>query len=318
MGDGFPRPPGFVHVDLDGLWTLAACYGFDEESPDQSDPVFEFGLRRMLDLFDRMSIKATFFIVARDLEHPERSRGVIEILSRGHELGNHTYNHVIGLESLPYAEILHEVKTAQVCLTRLAGKAPFGFRAPGYDAGPKTLQACSEAGVRYDGSLLPTRWGWGLRFLAGRLRRQVANGRSAPPGSYSGQYGRSGGASFAPQWFHSEAGGSPLLRLPLAVSPGLRLPIHASLGILLGEARVRRGLRGLAGAGWPMTYLLHGLDVAAPEELRGRLPAALLASRGFRIPLAERLLFLEGVLGEFLRLTQHQLTGRYVCDSLSG
>ena len=40
------RPPGFVHVDLDGLWTLAGCYGYPEGVSFTQDPVFDQGLPR--------------------------------------------------------------------------------------------------------------------------------------------------------------------------------------------------------------------------------------------------------------------------------
>ena len=100
-GSSSAKPPGFVHVDLDGLWTLAACYGFDERTSFEHDPIFEYALPRLLDLLDRLSIKATFFIVGRDLELDYKRRAVAQIVDHGHELGNHSYSYSIGLEGLP-------------------------------------------------------------------------------------------------------------------------------------------------------------------------------------------------------------------------
>lgn len=321
------RPPGFVHVDLDGLWTLAGCYGYEEGSSFERDPIFEFALPRLLDLFDRLSIRATFFIVGRDLELETKRRAVTEIFKRGHELGNHSYSHWLGLEGLPYDEIKQEIATTQAALMQLTGVAPLGFRAPGYNAGVMTLSACQEAGLIYDGSLLPTRWAPLFRFLVRRLRRRLAEGPAAKTHSEADrrrqaqlefdaqeQYGSGGGgrAALAPQWVRPDPALRPILRLPLAVSPVFRFPLHASLGMLMGESSVRSGLGSLAAQGWPMTYLVHGIDAAAPEEFIDQLPGALGRSRGFNAPLSQRTAFLSNVLDEFRSLTEVQPTVNYL------
>jgi peptidoglycan/xylan/chitin deacetylase (PgdA/CDA1 family) len=48
----------------------------------------------MLDLLDRFDARATFFVIGRRAEqHPHL---ITEILSRGHEIANHTYSHPSG------------------------------------------------------------------------------------------------------------------------------------------------------------------------------------------------------------------------------
>ncbi|MBI1785884.1 polysaccharide deacetylase family protein [Candidatus Sumerlaeota bacterium] len=288
-----PTPPCFIHVDLDGLWTLSAAYGFDEGESFARDPIFEHALHRMLDLFDRLGIKATFFIVGRDLELPHKRDAVKEIIQRGHDLANHSYRHLIGLEDLSEANIREEIESAQRAIEELWGQTPIGFRAPGYNAGGRVLTTCQKLGFKYDGSMLPTCWGPLLRFAAGRWKSSQV--RTAA----SGQYGRISIAAMdlAPQWVRPDPALPPLVRLPLAVSPLLRLPLHASLGIMLGERRVLAGLRRLARRGWPITYLLHGFDCAAQEEYKDQLPPALRESRVFTRPLEEKMGFLEKVLG---------------------
>ncbi len=307
-----PLPPGFVHVDLDGLWTLAPIYGYEEGRSFEQDPVFDFALPRLLELLERFSIRATFFIVARDLEHPRKRAAVEQIVKRGHDLGNHTRNHKIALERLPYEEIKREIESVQDAIAELGGPPPLGFRAPGYNAGPQTLRACQELGFAYDGSLLPTRWGPLLRWGAKRLRSKISN----EPLDNAGQYGSgSGGAlAIAPQWVRPDPAKPPLLRLPLAVSPVLRLPLQASLGMILGESSVRSGLARLAQRGHPITYLLHGMDALAPEELADQIPSPLAKSFAFRRTVAEKMKFLEGVLREFQSLTRVQLTVEYLRD----
>lgn len=51
---------------------------------------------RVLDILDKYKIKATFFCVGENVKkHPEIYG---EILKRGHQVGNHTYNHLRGFE----------------------------------------------------------------------------------------------------------------------------------------------------------------------------------------------------------------------------
>jgi hypothetical protein len=322
-----PRPPGFIHVDLDGLWTLADCYGFAEGDSYERDPVYEKALPRMLDLFDRLGLKATFFLIGRDLELPAKAEAAREIVRRGHDLGNHTWHHPFGLEQLPPERLRDEIERAQDILRESTGCTPVGFRAPGYDAGPRVLELLASLGFRYDGSMLPTHWAPALRFSARRLRGRVQEARrrmaagggvpaspSVAPPEAAGQYGPGSGGPWglAPRLFRPTAGGPPIVRFPLAVSPTLRLPLHASLGMLLGRSYVTSGLARLAAHRWPMTYLLHGLDLTAPDEFTGGLPPELAGSRVFNIPLAQKQDFLVEVLERFAQLTGPELTSRYL------
>ncbi|KPL09652.1 hypothetical protein AMJ85_06265, partial [candidate division BRC1 bacterium SM23_51] len=61
------RPVAFIQVDLDGLWAVRRCYGVSG-SPEQDDPVYSHALPALLDLFDRLAVKATFFVVGADAE----------------------------------------------------------------------------------------------------------------------------------------------------------------------------------------------------------------------------------------------------------
>jgi peptidoglycan/xylan/chitin deacetylase (PgdA/CDA1 family) len=317
MPSSADRPVGFVHVDLDGLWTLAGAYGYPEEDSFTRDVVFERGVDRLLELLAAHGARATFFLLGRDLELPAKAATVKRIAAAGHELANHSYSHFLDLDRRPEAEIRREIERTSAAIEAVAGARPLGFRAPGYAAGPRTLAVCLQAGLRYDGSNLPTWWAPVLRGLAGRLRRKVRRelGEAARPVANAGQYGGApaiAGDPLAPQWWHAPSGDTPVLRLPLAVSPMLRLPLHASLGMLLGAGRVRAGLRRLARRGHPVTWLLHGMDAVGAEDLAGRLPSALANAWAFRRTLAAKFEFLHAVLTEFQRVTRVELTAEWL------
>ena len=54
----------------------------------------------VLDLLDKYQIKATFFMVGDNVrKHPKEYQMVVE---RGHRVGNHTFNHISGLQYLSH------------------------------------------------------------------------------------------------------------------------------------------------------------------------------------------------------------------------
>lgn len=81
----------------------------------------------VLDVLDRYGIRATFFMVGDNArKHPDELRAVCE---RGHLLGNHTFNHVRGLQMgmLPYAE---NMRKADNLLHTPLFRPPHGFMSP--------------------------------------------------------------------------------------------------------------------------------------------------------------------------------------------
>jgi peptidoglycan-N-acetylglucosamine deacetylase len=75
----------------------------------------------ILDLLKKHNIKATFFMEGSQIEtYPEIARKVVEA---GHEIGNHTYNHLnYGLAKNAYPErFVHELEQTEAALQRAAG-----------------------------------------------------------------------------------------------------------------------------------------------------------------------------------------------------
>jgi peptidoglycan/xylan/chitin deacetylase (PgdA/CDA1 family) len=313
-------PSFFLHIDLDGLWTLPACYGYPEGREFTDDPVFTVAAERLLALLKETGLQATVFIIGRDLELPAKAEQVRRFAEAGHRLANHSYTHDLALEIRAPETILAEMTRTQAALTQLAGRAPLGFRCPGYGAGPKVLQACAQAGFKYDGSAFPSpSCGLLLRFAMGSLRGRVRAGlrdwaklRQPEVAPLDGVYGGAEAkrCGLAPFRVNTPAGA--LWRLPVAVTPRLHLPLQASLSINLGARRVVGACRALARRGLPITWLLHGLDLLGADDLAGRLPPVLARSRAFNIPLAQRLQFIRTVLAEVPRFTQPQLAEEWV------
>lgn len=83
---------------------------------------------RVLDLLDAHDARATFFCIGRRAEaHPEV---VVEIVSRGHRVENHSYHHAKTFAFFGPRSQAAEIDRAQDVLERLSGRRPRYFRAP--------------------------------------------------------------------------------------------------------------------------------------------------------------------------------------------
>ncbi|HXG03133.1 MAG TPA: XrtA system polysaccharide deacetylase [Candidatus Binatia bacterium] len=115
----------------------------------------EASTRRLLDLFDRHEVAATFFIVgwvAR--RHPDLVR---DIAVRGHEVGCHSDAHR-PIYALDPDSFRSDVRAARAAIEDAAGAAVTGYRAPTCSVVRRTwwaLEILAEEGFRYDSSIFP-------------------------------------------------------------------------------------------------------------------------------------------------------------------
>ena len=110
----------------------------------------EVAVPRILDLYDKYNIKATFFIPGHTADtFPDISK---EVVKRGHEVGYHGYAHegVAGLDADEEKRIMNMGLEA---LSRI-GVKPTGYRSPAWDYSPNTLSFIEEYGFKYDSSLM--------------------------------------------------------------------------------------------------------------------------------------------------------------------
>ena len=114
-------------------------------------------LVRILDLFDRHGVQATFFTLGWVAERfPELIRDVV---SRGHELASHGYGHQ-RVGELGRVGFLEDIRRAKDVLEDIAGVPVVGYRAPSFSIDKETLWAyecLAEAGYRYSSSVYPIR-----------------------------------------------------------------------------------------------------------------------------------------------------------------
>jgi peptidoglycan-N-acetylglucosamine deacetylase len=155
----FPAWPGDAEV------AVALTFDVDGEAPWLSDgPENERrltlrsqgrfgptrGLARILALLADLEVPATFYIPGHTADqHP----GAVEaILAAGHEVGHHGYMHR-GTEALDAAGQRAELEEGLVALDKL-GVRPGGYRSPGWELTPETLDLLVELGFGYESSMM--------------------------------------------------------------------------------------------------------------------------------------------------------------------
>jgi peptidoglycan/xylan/chitin deacetylase (PgdA/CDA1 family) len=108
------------------------------------------GLPRILRALEDFEASATFYVpgvTAR--RHPDAIRAIAE---RGHELAHHGHTHRRP-DLLSAREQRAEIEQGLEALTAFAAR-PLGYRAPGWELTPVTLELLAEHGFRYDSSLM--------------------------------------------------------------------------------------------------------------------------------------------------------------------
>lgn len=145
-------------VDVEDYFQVAAfeqCIARDEwpNWPVRVDA----NTRRILDLFERRQVHATFFVLGWVAErYPELVR---QISRAGHELASHGYGHE-RLVHINRDQFRQGIVRTKHLLEDISGSQVLGYRAPSYSIGPGTLwahQELREAGYRYSSSIVPIR-----------------------------------------------------------------------------------------------------------------------------------------------------------------
>jgi len=110
---------------------------------------------RVLDLFDVLNVKSTFFVLGWVAERLPCL--VQEIYRRGHELACHGYGHEL-IYNIGPERFRTDIRRAKAILEDQAGVAVSGYRAPSYSITCRSLWALDiliEEGFKYDSSIFP-------------------------------------------------------------------------------------------------------------------------------------------------------------------
>jgi polysaccharide deacetylase family protein (PEP-CTERM system associated) len=145
-----------MSVDVEDYFMVEAFNGTVARSSWDSRPSRVVGsTQRILDLFEKYNVKATFFFVGWVAhKFPQLVR---EVCTRGHELACHSFWHRT-VYSLTPAEFREDTRAAVSAIEDAAGTKVYGYRAPSWSITKECLWALeilAEQGFTYDSSIFP-------------------------------------------------------------------------------------------------------------------------------------------------------------------
>ncbi|POS73142.1 hypothetical protein DHEL01_v208466 [Diaporthe helianthi] len=139
-------------VDIDAVAGWLGSYGGEDSTSDISRGLWAgtIGTRRLLKLFEKYNIKASWFIPGHSLEtFPEECAMVRDA---GHEIGLHGYSHEnpVDMTLEQQRDVLD--KTWKM-LTDFCGKPPRGSVAPWWETSKEGTELMLSYGIEYDHSM---------------------------------------------------------------------------------------------------------------------------------------------------------------------
>jgi polysaccharide deacetylase family protein (PEP-CTERM system associated) len=221
----------FFTVDVEEYFQVVALAPYAPMAKWESfESRVEASVDELLALMARYDALGTFFTVGWVAErHPEMMR---RIVSAGHEVASHTYDHVRITHQTP-EHFRESVRRTKAIIEDVTGSAVLGFRAPSFSIIPGTewaLDVLIEEGHAYDSSLFP-------------VRRKG--------------YGYPGGAR-DPYWIERPVG--RIAEFPPATLRVMGMTLPAAGGAyfrILPPGLVHAALRSAAGRGAPGTFYIH-------------------------------------------------------------
>ena len=100
---------------------------------------------RFLDLLEKHNIRATFFVIGENVSYYPKP--LIRAVSLGHEIGNHTYHHVL-LSRITKKEALEEIHSTEDIILKTTGYMPKLLRPPEGAYTESALQTAADSGYR--------------------------------------------------------------------------------------------------------------------------------------------------------------------------
>ncbi len=291
-----------IGVDVDGLDQYRRIHGLPAAGPEPE--AWTVGVPRFLALFERLGLRATFFAIAADLEHPAARAVAERVLAAGHELASHSWHHPYDLVRLPAAAAEAEIVEADRRLRALTGGPIAGYRAPGYAQSPAVLATLARLGYRYDSSAFPC-----PPYVAAKALIMAGMALTGRPSRSILHRPLQAFGARTPHRLRTAAG--PLWSLPISVLPGLRFPLIGTALTALGP----RGVAGLAPLVARMRYVnleFHALDLL--ELQADGLDPVFRVQPDLRVPVAHKTALFEAFLGRAGRAAESRTLAEFAAE----
>ena len=146
-----PRPTLLLSVDFED-WHQLIRRRVGASNWREPGPALARETEALLDLFERLDVRATFFVLGMAARaHPQLVKPIVD---RGHEIGCHGDAHLPVHTQTP-DEFAADLRTARATIEDLTGQTPIGYRAPAFSitrAADWAYDVLSQEGFAYDSS----------------------------------------------------------------------------------------------------------------------------------------------------------------------
>lgn len=277
-----------IQVDIDSFWAILNLY-YDKPT-HEGKTIYETGVKRCLEIFKKFNIKATFFVIGKDVMLPENRHVISTLLTEGHEIANHSMDHMkTGFDELSRDGKYSQITDCHNIVKHYFGIDMSGFKAPAYAVDAETLEILEEKKYVYDSSVYfvslkplmraiqkfklgqaTSRYHWGTDFP------------NIPP--------------LKPYHPHREkfwkSGDSKLVEFGINTIPFIRLPFHCSFVYSTSGALFDAGFWSTKALGLPLNYAFHAIDFVDPKEVDPRI----LKRPGVNMPLEKKVSMTSAIL----------------------
>ncbi len=142
--------------DVEDYFQVSAFAPYiDRDSWPSRECRVEANMERILAIYERHGVKATFFTLGWIAERYPAM--VKKIVAAGHELASHGYGHLRASDQTR-EQFDNDIRSSKALLEDIGGQAVLGYRAPSFSIGHANLwalEALQEAGYRYSSSIYP-------------------------------------------------------------------------------------------------------------------------------------------------------------------
>jgi hypothetical protein len=287
------RPVASLSLDLDNLWSYMKTHG---EAGWESFPTYlDKVVPAALDVLDRLGLSITFFIVGQDAALEKNREALHSIVERGHEVGNHSFDHEPWLHLYDRDRVRAEILRAEEAILRATGQKPRGFRGPGFSWSPDLLDVLQRSGYVYDASTLPTYIG----PLARAYYLWTSDLSAEEKKKRAGLFGNwSDGLRPVKPFFWQLSSGAKILEIPVTTMPVFKVPFHLSYLIYLSgfsaflmSTYLRMAVLLCRLTKTAPSFLLHPLDLIGCDQV-----SELAFFPGMDLPGARKVALFESVL----------------------
>jgi len=155
MGPAGPSVVNAMTVDVEDYFHVSV---FDASVPrsrwNSLESRVQANTERLLGIFDRAGIRATFFVLGWV---GEKNPDLVKRIAGAHEVASHGYAHRLVYRQTQ-AEFRDDVRRSKGLLEAMTGSAVLGYRAPSFSITRESLWALDiliDEGFRYDASIFP-------------------------------------------------------------------------------------------------------------------------------------------------------------------